>query len=163
MTRPVSRRAAATTPTTPRGHTGTHTSAGKRTTRAAVLWGLVFGGLQAASPVAFWWLEPATVLALSLALIAAVYIGFAVADGRPRVIAVECVLAGGFLVLAGTAVTASAWILVLGFTAHGFKDAWQERNHYVANTRWWPPFCAAVDWLVAGIVVIEIAAGVHFH
>ena len=47
--------------------------------------------------------------------------------------------------------------------AHGFKDAWQERSHYVANTRWWPPFCAAVDWLVAGILVIEIAAGVHFH
>jgi hypothetical protein len=57
--------------------------------------------------LAFWWLEPSTVLALSLALIAAVYIGFAVADGRLRVI--------------------------------------------------------AVDWLVAGILVIEIAAGVHFH
>jgi hypothetical protein len=138
-------------------------SAGSRTTRAAVLWGLVFGGLQAASPLAFWWLEPSTVLALSLALIAAVYIGFAVADGRPKVIAVECVVAGVFVVVAATAVTATAWTLLLGFTAHGFKDAWQERSHYVANTRWWPPFCAAVDWLVAGILIVEIAAGVHFH
>jgi hypothetical protein len=24
-----------------------------------------------------------------------------------------------------------------------------ERSHYVAGTRWWPPFCAAVDLLVA--------------
>jgi hypothetical protein len=102
-------------------------------------------------------------LALSLALIAAVYIGFAVADGRPKVVAVECAVAGVFVVVAVTAVTATAWILVLGFTAHGFKDAWPERSHYVANTRWWPPFCGAVDWLVAGILVVEIAAGVHFH
>jgi hypothetical protein len=148
---------------TPHLHSRSHTSAGKSRTRAAVLWGLVFGGLQAASPLAFWWLDPSTVLALSLALIAAVYIGFAVADGRPKVIAVECAVAGVFVVLAATAVTATAWILVLAFTAHGFKDAWQERSHYVANTRWWPPFCFAVDWLVAGILVIEIAAGVHFH
>ena len=87
--------------------------------------------------------SPSTVLALSLSLIAAVYIGFAVADGRPKVIAVESTIAAVFVVLAGIAVTATAWILVLGFAAHGFKDAWQERSQYVANTRWWPPFCAA--------------------
>jgi len=48
--------------------------------------GAVFGVLQATSPIAFWWLDPATVHALLIALIAAVYIGFAVAEGRPRVI-----------------------------------------------------------------------------
>jgi hypothetical protein len=86
-----------------------------------------------------------------------------VADGRPSVIAVVCAVAGMFVVLAAIAVTATAWILVLGFTAHGLKDWWQERTHYVANTRWWPPFCAAVDLLVAGILIAEIAAGVNFH
>ena len=160
MTRRVTPRS---TTTAPRGDIHAHDHAGRRTARTAVLWGLVVGGLQAASPLAFWWLEPSTVLALSLALIAAVYIGFAVADGRPKVIAVECAVAGLFVVMAASAVTATAWILVLAFTAHGFKDAWQERSHFVANTRWWPPFCAAVDWLLAGILVVEIAAGVHFH
>jgi hypothetical protein len=29
--------------------------------------------------------------------------------------------------------------------------------HFVANTRWWPPFCAVVDWVVAAIIVGEIA------
>ena len=24
---------------------------------------------------------------------------------------------------------------------HGLKDLWQHRSHFVANTRWWPPFC----------------------
>jgi len=47
-----------------------------------------------------WWLDPATVYALSLTLIAAVYIGFAVADGRPTVIAVEAAIAGVFVVVA---------------------------------------------------------------
>jgi hypothetical protein len=103
------------------------------------------------------------VYALELSLIAAVYIGFAVADGRPRIIAVESVVAAVFVLFAATAVTATAWILVAGYTGHGLKDYWQERRRYVANTRWWPPFCAAVDWLVAAVLVVEIAAGVNFH
>ena len=135
----------------------------RRSLRTPVLWGLVFGGLQAASPLAFRWLDPATVHALSITLIAAVYIGFAVADGRPRIIAVEIIVAGLFVVLAATAVIGTPWLLVLGYAGHGVKDYWQERTHFVANTRWWPPFCAAVDWLVAVILIVEIAAGVDFH
>jgi hypothetical protein len=42
-----------------------------RSLRAPILWGAVFGVLQAAAPLGFWWLDPATVYALSLALIAA--------------------------------------------------------------------------------------------
>ena len=131
--------------------------------RVPVLWGLAFGAAQAALPLAFRWLDPATVHALSIAFIAAVYIGFAVGDGRPKVIAVETVVAGVFVVIAAIAVTATAWLLVLGYAGHGLKDFWQERRHYVANTRWWPPFCATIDWLVAVILVVEIAAGVDFY
>ena len=131
--------------------------------RAPVLWGLAVGAIQAASPLAFWWLDQATVQALLLALIAAVYIGFAVADGRPRVIAVESSVTFAFVLLAAAAVTGSAWLLVLGYAGHGLKDLWQERSHYVTGTRWWPPFCAAVDFLVAIVLIIEIALGVGFH
>jgi hypothetical protein len=45
------------------------------------MWGLVIGVAQAATPLAFWWLDTATVYALGLVVIASVYIGFAVADG----------------------------------------------------------------------------------
>ena len=131
--------------------------------REPVLWGVVVGALQAASPLAFWWLEPATVYALGLALIAAVYIGFAVADGRPPVIVVECVVAAVFVVLAAAGVTGSAWLLVVGFVGHGLKDLWQHRSHYVANTRWWPPFCLVVDWVVAAAMVVLIVVSVRFH
>jgi hypothetical protein len=134
-----------------------------RSLRAPVLWGVVVGAMQAASPLAFWWLDPATVYALGLALIAAVYIGFAVADGRPAVIVVESCVAAVFVVLAAAGVTGSAWLLMLGFTGHGLKDLWQHRSHYVANTRWWPPFCLVVDWVVAAAMVGLIVLSIHFH
>lgn len=57
--------------------------------------GTSLAALRAASPLALRWLDQTTVQSLLLALIAAVYIGFAVADGRPRVIAVECVSGAG--------------------------------------------------------------------
>ena len=131
--------------------------------RVPLAWGLVWGVIQAAAPFGFWWLDPATVYALSVVLIAAVYIGFAVADGRPAVIAVETTVAGAFVVLAAVGITGSAWLLVVALIAHGFKDLWQHRTHYVANTRWWPPFCLAVDWLAATIIAIAVVAGVSLH
>lgn len=126
-----------------------------------VAWGVLVGVLQAASPLAFWWLEPANVYALSLVAIAFVYIGFAVADGRWKVITVETSVAAVFVVIAAAAITGSAWLLVVGLAGHGLKDWWQHRSHYVANTGWWPPFCAAVDVVVAAIIAIEILAGLH--
>ena len=131
--------------------------------RAAVMWGLVFGGLQAASPLALWWLDESTVYAISLVLIASVYIGFAVADGRWVVIAVETNVAAIFVVVAAAAVTQSPWLIVLGLVGHGLKDLWQHRTHFVANTRWWPPFCLVVDFIAASIIAVEIVAGVSFQ
>ena len=131
--------------------------------RAPLLWGLVFGALQVAAPLGFWWLAPATVYALSLALIAAVYIGFAVADGRSRVIAVETGVAAAFVVVAAAGVTGPAWLLAAGLTGHGFKDLWQHRRQFVANTRWWPPFCLVVDWVAGAALVLLIAVGIDFH
>jgi hypothetical protein len=135
----------------------------ERSLRAPVLWGVVWGVIQAAVPLGFWWLDPATVYALSLTLIAAVYIGFAVADGRPRVIAVEVVVAAAFVVVAAAGVTGPAWLLLLGFVGHGFKDLWQHRRQFVANTRWWPPFCLVIDFVAAAILVVLLAVGVDFH
>jgi hypothetical protein len=80
-----------------------------------------------------------------LALIASVYIGFAVADGRRTVLAVETGVASMFVIIAGAAVTGTPWLLVIGLAGDGFKDLWQHRSQFVANTRWWPPFCLVVD------------------
>src|SRR3954464_15072443 len=82
--------------------------------RAGMLWGVVVGLLQAATPLGFWWLDSATAYALGLVVIASVYVGFAVADGRPKVIAVESGVTFAFVVVAAAAVTGSPWLLVAG-------------------------------------------------
>jgi hypothetical protein len=136
---------------------------GLRGLRTPVAWGAAWGVLQAASPLALFWLPSATVYALGLALIAAIYIGFAVADGRPRIIAVEVTVASVFVAVAAAGVTGSAWLLVAGLAGHGLKDLWQHHTRFVANTRWWPPFCATVDFIAATLIAIAIVADFHLR
>jgi hypothetical protein len=127
-----------------------------------ILWGVAIGLFQAFSPLAFWWLEPALVWSLALVLLASVYIGFAVADGRTVVVAAEIAVASAFIILATLAIK-SAWLGVIALVAHGIKDLWQHRTHFVANTRWWPPFCLVVDFVAAAVIAVLLVAGVHLH
>ena len=131
--------------------------------RGPLIWGVLWGVIQAAAPLGFWWLDAATVYGMSIALIASVYIGFAVADGRPTVIAVETTVAAAFVALAAAGITGSAWLIVIGFVGHGLKDLWQHRSHYVVNTRWWPPFCMTIDFVAAAIIAVAIVSGVMIH
>jgi hypothetical protein len=57
----------------------------------------------------------------------------------------------------------SVWLLPVLFIGHGAKDLWQHRTQFVRGTRWWPPFCAAVDFVVAVVLFVEIGAGVQLH
>ena len=131
--------------------------------RAPVIWGIVVGGLQAASPLAFWWLPTATVYAIGIVVIASVYIGFAVADGRPKVIAVESGVASLFVVVAAAAITGSPWLLVAGLVAHGIEGSVAappsvRRQHALVAT-----VLPVVDVVAATIIAVEILAGVQFH
>lgn len=133
------------------------------TTTRALSWGVAFGVAQAAVAMAFWWLAPSTVHALMVTLIAAIYIGFAVSDGRTNVIIVESTVVAAFFIASTVAVTATPWLVVALYLAHGAKDLWQHRTHFVRGTRWWPPFCLAVDFTVAAIVAAQLVAGTNFH
>lgn len=124
-----------------------------------ILWGIVVGIIQAFSPLALWWLDPTLVWALALVIIASIYIGFAVADGRPVVVAAEVGVASGFIILAMVGIARSPWLLVFGVAAHGIKDLWQHRTHFVANTRWWPPFCLVVDFVAATLMAVQLLIG----
>lgn len=112
------------------------------------------GVLQAFSPVALWWLHEDVVWAISVVIIASIYVGFAVADGRPKVLGVEVGVATGFILLAAAAITVSPWLVVVGLIGHAGKDLWQYRTGFVANTRWWPPFCFIVDCVAASVIAI---------
>ena len=130
--------------------------------RVPVAWGIALGVAQAASPLAFPWLDATTVYALGLAAIAAVYVGFAVADGRPKVLAVEVAVTSAFVAVAAAAVPALPWLVVAGLVGHGLKDLWQHRTRFVATTRWWPPFCAAVDFVSAALIAVHLWVGLAF-
>lgn len=71
-----------------------------RENRAAMRWAIAVGLPQAATPLLIWRLDRATVYALGLTVIAGIYVGFAVADGRAKVIAVESGVAFAFVVVA---------------------------------------------------------------
>jgi hypothetical protein len=128
--------------------------------RAPIVWGMVVGVLQAFSPAGFWWLEAELTWALGLVIIAPIYIGLAVADGRARIIAVEVVVATFFVIVAIVAIELSPWLAVAGLVGHGLKDLWQHRTHFVANTRWWPPFCLVVDLVAASVIAVLVLTGV---
>src|SRR4051794_22267334 len=133
-----------------------------RENRGAMLWGIAVGLLQAATPLLIWWLDPATVYAIGLVVIAPIYVGLAVADGRAKVIAVESGVAFAFVVVAAAAVTGSPWLLVAGMAGHGLKDLWQHRAGVVSGTRWGAPLCMVGDRGVAALIAGGTAPRQHF-
>ena len=128
-------------------------------TPAVVLSGIAVGIFQAFSPIVLRWLDAVDVWGVALAMIASVYVGFAVADGRKAVIAVEVVVAFAFVVCATVAMASFPWLIVFGLVAHGLKDLWQHRTQFVATTRWWPPFCLVVDVVAAALTAGLLLTG----
>ena len=149
--------------TSPVGPTAGSGGAYSGSLRAPILWGVVVGILQALAPLGFWWLSSDLVWAIPLAMIASIYIGFAVADGRTRVIAVEVLVAAAFTLVALVAIDLSPWLVVVGLVGHGLKDLWQHRTHFVANTRWWPPFCLVVDLVAAAAIAAFLLTGIDLN
>ena len=49
-------------------------------------------------------------------------------------------------------------MLVAGLAGHGLQDLWQHRAGFVANTRWWPPFCVTVVFVAAVLLAVAILA-----
>lgn len=128
-------------------------------TPAVILSGVAVGVFQAISPILLWWLEAVDIWGVALAMIASVYVGFAVADGRKAVIAVEVMVAFAFVICATVAMASFPWLIVIGLVAHGLKDLWQHRTQFVATTRWWPPFCLVVDVVAAALTAALLLTG----
>jgi hypothetical protein len=89
-------------------------------------------------------------LAILLGMIAAVYLGFALVDGRVRTIAIEC---GATVLFAGVAtmalVTQEPIALALGHFGHGFWDAIHHRRGLDTAMPWWyVPACLGYDALI---------------
>lgn len=122
---------------------------------------LVGGGLAAFS-ITFGELLPDGQLlelhTLSLVLIAAVYIGFASADGRPHALATEVIGVIAFLSLALVGLWVWPAALILGFVGHaGWDLIHGPHGKFGAETvGWYIPFCVVYDLAVGAYLLVHI-------
>ncbi|WP_300064388.1 DUF6010 family protein [uncultured Roseobacter sp.] len=87
--------------------------------------------------------------ALTLVLIAGVYLGYAFKDGRSGVIVTELLAALGFTGAAWLGLNGLPVVIIVALVVHGI---WDLLHHSLIETeipRWYIPFCAAVDWVLA--------------
>ena len=93
--------------------------------------------------------------ALLLAIIGAIYVGFALADGRTAIIVQEVGVASFFVVLAALGLWLNPYLWVLGLVLHAGWD-WLHHTEIV-RTRvpsYYPPACVLVDLLLALFLAI---------
>jgi hypothetical protein len=89
----------------------------------------------------------------ALVVIASFYIVFAVMGGSLYALAVESMIALGFLVVAVLGFRVNLWIVTAGLAVHGLFDA--VHGSILSNPGvpvWWPPFCLAYDLTAASWV-----------
>ncbi|MGD8925880.1 MAG: hypothetical protein PVG20_03450 [Thioalkalispiraceae bacterium] len=91
--------------------------------------------------------------AILMVLLAGFLVGFALADGRPDKIAIEFIVAVGFIVIALLGMWKWTWLIPTGFVFHA---AWCMVHHYTflgARVRaWYAPLCALYSIMIAGFV-----------
>jgi hypothetical protein len=124
---------------------------------AALAAGVIFGGATLVIPsllaadIAF------GLLAILLGMIASVYLGYALADGRLRAFQVEYV---GMVVFAALATISlarhSAPLLALGYLGHGLWDLVHHGRGVEVRMPWWyVPLCLGYDTVVAIYVLVR--------
>ena len=86
-----------------------------------------------------------------LVVVASYYVLFAVMGGSGRVIVVESLVMGVFVLAASLGFRHSLWLVVAALAAHGVQDLFHAR--LVANPgvpAWWPAWCLSYDVAAAG-------------
>lgn len=96
--------------------------------------------------------------ALLLTVIGAIYVGFALADGRPQVMAQEISAAAFFILLAALGLWVSPYLWVLGLFLHGVWDWLHHPQGIKTRVRnYYPPVCVIVDWSLALFLLVWLA------
>jgi hypothetical protein len=124
---------------------------------AALVAGVIFAGVTLLIPSLLSRDTAFGLLAILLGMIASVYLGYALADGRLRAFQVEYVGMVAFAALATVALARhSAPLLALGYLGHGLWDLLHHRREVeVHMPRWYVPVCLGHDTVVAIYVLIR--------
>jgi hypothetical protein len=119
--------------------------------------GVVLGGVTLIIPSLLARDTAFGLLAILLGMIASVYLGYALADGRLRAFQVEYVGMVAFAALATIDLARhSALLLALGYLGHGLWDLLHHRGGVdVRMPGWYVPLCLGYDTVVAIYVLVR--------
>jgi hypothetical protein len=88
-------------------------------------------------------------------VIATYYILFAAIGSPTRVLVLESLIAGAFLVLAVTGFKKNLWLIVAALAGHGVFDFFHHLFiHNPGVPVWWPGFCLSFDVLAGGFLAM---------
>lgn len=126
---------------------------------AATVAGAVLGGFTLIVPALLSRRAAFGLLAILLGMIASVYLGYALNDGRLRIFGIEYVGLVAFTALATVALTrASGVLLGLGYLGHGLWDGIHHRRAVDTVMPWWyVPGCLGYDAVVGIYVLIRFS------
>src|SRR5262245_64729321 len=98
--------------------------------------------------------DPLAFHTVALTMIGAIYMGFAFQDGRPSIVILELSVATIFIVLALLGLWIGPIFISVGLILHGLWDL-AHRPHGIGTKipSWYPPFCAAFDFVFAGVFI----------
>jgi hypothetical protein len=133
------------------------TRGGRNGWLAALVAGVIFGGVTLLIPSLLSRDTAFGLLAILLGMIASVYLGYALNDGRLRAFQAEYVGIVAFTALATIALARhSALLLALGYFAHGLWDLIHHRRGVDTRMPWWyVPLCLGYDTVVALYVLVR--------
>lgn len=92
--------------------------------------------------------------AIVLAVVAGIYVGFALQDGRARILVTEGCVAFAFIAASLAGLWLSPWAIPVAYALHGFWDLAHHRYVSTAMPAWYVPFCAIFDFVFAAGLVI---------
>lgn len=119
----------------------------------------IFGIVMALLTILFLSLFPRQktleLLVILLSIIASIYIGFALSDGRRREILIEISAMFFFWAMAVFGLWISPYFLIAGYVIHGFWDI--IHNPKIIQTEvveWYKVLCMAYDWVMAVFILV---------
>lgn len=93
-----------------------------------------------------------------LIVIASYYVLFAVMGASRQALALEIVVATGFLLVGILGFKKNLWVVVIALVGHGVFDF--IRRGLIDNPgvpRWWPGFCLVFDAVIGGLLALRLA------
>ena len=117
----------------------------------AILAGIAGGALTAVIGWSSLIPNPLAFHSVVLAVIGAIYLGFALNDGRLAIMVLEGLVGTAFLVLAFLGLWWAPAVVGIGLVLHGIWDILHRPRLITTKLPvWYPAFCAAWDFVFAG-------------